>query len=186
MIYNKNIINHFKMNNLLDTMYIKRFCLPCNLDITNTKYLNKMNNCLCSEFNHIACIFRGKISNIKKNLNILSYGINKYSDSDGKKPSIHAEHDAISKLIPLKKKKKLESIDLLVIRVSRIYNIQMSKPCYNCIQTMKILPEKKGYKINNIYYSNNDGEIVKTNLKCLENSEYHYSKFYNRNKIDYN
>jgi len=170
------------MNKLLETMYIKRFCLPCNLDITNTKNLNKINNCLCSEFNHIACIFQGKVINMK-NLNILSFGINKYSDSDGKKPSVHAEYDAISKLLPLKKKKKLESIDILVIRVSRINTIQMSKPCYNCIQTMKILPEKKGYKINNIYYSNNEGDIVKTNIKCLDNTEYHFSKYYNRNKM---
>jgi len=170
------------MNNLLETMYIKRFCLPSNLDVTNTKYLNKVNTCLCSEFNHIACIFQGKVNNMK-NLNVLSFGINKYSDSDGKKPSIHAEYDAISKLLPLKKKKKLESIDILVIRVSRINNIQMSKPCYNCIQIMKILPEKKGYKINNIYYSDNNGEIIKTNIKCLDSTEYHFSKYYNRNKI---
>lgn len=170
------------MNKLLETMYFKRFCLPCNLDISNSTYLNKLNNCLCSEFNHVACIFQGKINNIKNKLNILSFGINKYSDSEGKKPSIHAEYDAISKLMPIKRKKKLEAIDILVIRVSRINNIQMSKPCFNCIQIMKTIPEKKGYKINNIYYSNNNGDIVKTNIKCLDNTEYHYSKYYNRNK----
>lgn len=169
------------MNKLLETMYIKRFCLPCNLDISNSKYINKFNNCIHSEYNHIACVFQGKISNVKNKFNILSFGINKYSDSEGKKPSIHAEYDAISKLVPLKKKKKLQTIDILVIRVSRINNIQMSKPCFNCIQIMKTMPEKKGYKINNIYYSNNDGDIIKTNLNYLDNTEYHYSKFYNKN-----
>jgi hypothetical protein len=171
------------MNNLLETMYIKRFCLPSELDIQNMnpKTINKICNCICSEYNHIACVYEGKIQNLKKNINILSFGINKYSDSDGKKPSIHAEYDAISKLIPLKRKKKLRSIDILVIRVSKLNNIQMSKPCYNCIQVMKTLPEKKGYKINNIYYSIDNGNIIKTNLKYLDNTEYHFSKYYSKN-----
>lgn len=171
------------MNDLLEMMYIKRFCLPSKLDINNTspKTVNKMCNCISSEYNHIACVYQGKIQNSKKNINILSFGINKYSDSEGKKPSIHAEYDAISKLIPLKRKKKLCPIDILVIRVSKLNNIQMSKPCYNCIQIMKTMPEKKGYKINNIYYSIDNEFIIKTNLKYLDNTEYHFSKYYNRN-----
>lgn len=172
------------MDSLLETMYLKRFCLPSNVDIENNNYLKNINNCLCGDSNHIACIFQGKVSYLKNKVNILSFGINKYNDFDCKKPSIHAEHNAINKLIPLKKKKKLESIDILVIRVSRSNNIQMSKPCFNCIQIMKILPEKKGYKINNIYYSDNNGTIIKTNIKCLENSEQHISKYY-RNYRNY-
>ncbi len=166
------------MNGLLETMYLKRFCLPSNLDVKNNTYINKINDCLCGDSNHIACVFQGKIGYLKNKLNILSFGINKYNDFDSRKPSIHAEHNAISKLLPLKKKKRLESIDILVIRVSRTNTIQMSKPCYNCIQIMKTLPEKKGYKINNIYYSDNHGDIIKTNIKCLENSEQHISKYY--------
>ncbi len=170
------------MNNLLETMYIKRFCLPSNLDTYSNRYVDSINNCICGDFNHIACIFQGKITPTKTKLNILCFGVNKYNDYEGKKPGIHAEHNAISKLMPLKRKKKLEPIDILVIRVSRINTIQMSKPCFNCIQIMKVLPEKKGYKINNIYYSDNNGEIIKTNVKCLENSEQHIPKYY-RNKI---
>jgi hypothetical protein len=166
------------MNNLLDKMYIKRFCLPSDIDIDNHKKLN-INSCLCGDSNHIACTLKGK--GVYGKVNILSYGINRYKDYDGKQPSIHAECDAIAKLIPLKRKKKLECIDLLVIRLSRINNLQMSKPCINCVQTMKIYPISKGYKINNIYYSDNNGNIIKTNLKSLENSEQHLSKFY-RNK----
>lgn len=47
---------------------------------------------------------------------------------------------------------------------------------------MKNLPEKKGYHIRNIYYSNENGDIIKSSLKHLENEELHYSKFFRRNK----
>ena len=115
--------------------------------------------------------------NLKK-ASVLSYGVNKMGDSKGMKPGIHAECDAIDKLIPLKKKKKLQNVSLLVIRLSGKNKLQSSKPCGNCIQTMKSLPEKKGYKIQNIYYSDTDGNIVKTTLKCLDNEEKHFSKYF--------
>jgi len=104
-------------------------------------------------------------------------------DSEGKKPGIHAECDAISKLMPLKNKQKLEAINLLVIRLTSKNKIQSSKPCYNCIETMKILPQKKGYKIENIYYSDADGNIIKTNLNKLDSEEKHYSRYFRRKSI---
>lgn len=118
--------------------------------------------------------------NLKK-VRILSYGINKMGDSDGLQPGIHAEHDAIKKLCPLKRKKKLENINMLVIRLSGKNKLQSSKPCINCIKIMKNLPPKLGYKIQHIFYSNENGEIVKTSLKNLEEEEPHYSRYY-RNK----
>lgn len=93
---------------------------------------------------------------------------------------IHAEHDAINKLKPLKRNKRLESINILVIRFSKNNKLQNSKPCANCIKIMKTLPQKKGYIIKNIYYSNNNGEIVKSNLNNLEKEELHYTRFYRR------
>lgn len=125
--------------------------------------------------------YKGK-GNIKK-ARILSFGVNQLGDTDGNTPGIHAECDAISKLIPLKPKKKLENINLLVIRLSTKNKIQCSKPCYNCIETMKILPPKIGYKINNIYYSESNGNIVKTTIKALEKEEKHYSQFYRRKML---
>ena len=104
-------------------------------------------------------------------------------DTTGLKPGIHAEHDAIRKLIPLKRNKKLVNINMLVIRLSGKNKLQSSKPCINCINTMKILPEKLGYKIQNVYYSNENEEIIKTSLKSLENEDKHYTRFY-RNKIN--
>ena len=120
--------------------------------------------------------------NLKK-ARVLSYGVNKMGGSDGLAPGIHAEYDAINKLVTLRKRKKLESVNLLVIRLSGKNKLQSSKPCSNCIDAMKILPEKKGYKIQNIYYSDSDGNIVKTTLSNLDNEEKHFSKYYkNKNK----
>ena len=124
--------------------------------------------------------YKGK-GNLKK-ARILSFGVNQMGDTHGNLPGIHAECDAISKLIPLKPRKKLENINLLVIRLSTKNKIQCSKPCYNCIETMKKLPPKIGYKINNIYYSDSTGNIVKTTIKTLEKEERHYSQ-YSRRKM---
>lgn len=99
-------------------------------------------------------------------------------DIKGNEPGIHAEHDAINKLKPLYRKKRLESINLLVIRFSKNNKLQNSKPCVNCIQNMKNLPEKKGYKIKNIYYSNDNGDIIKSSLQILESEKPHLSRFY--------
>jgi cytidine deaminase len=113
-----------------------------------------------------------------KKARVLSFGMNQMGDSYGIKPGIHAEQDAINKLQSLNNKKKLEPINLLVIRLSTKNSLQSSKPCANCIENMKILPVKKGYKIQNVYYSDNTGNIVKTTLTTLDNEEKHYSRFY--------
>jgi len=124
---------------------------------------------------------KGKNANLKKN-NILSYGFNMMGDDSKNDPGIHAEHDAINKLKPIRKKKHLHNVNILVVRLSKYNKLQNSKPCINCILHMKNLPEKKGYKIRNIYYSNEKGEIVKSSLHQLERENYHYSKFYRQHK----
>ena len=126
--------------------------------------------------------YKGK-GDLKK-ARILSFGVNQLGDTDGNTPGIHAECDAISKLIPLKPRKKLENINLLVIRLSPKNKIQCSKPCYNCIKTMKNLPPKIGYKIKNIYYSDSNGNIVKTTIKALEKEEKHYSQYSRRKMLN--
>ncbi len=95
---------------------------------------------------------------------------------DGLSPGIHAEHDALRKLLPLKPKKKLENINILVVRLSSKNKLQSSKPCANCIKVMKTLPKKLGYKIQNVYYSDINENIVKTNLHNLDNDDKHYSR----------
>lgn len=115
-------------------------------------------------------------------VSILSYGINQMGDCKGIKAGIHAEHDSIRKLLPLKRKKRLENINLLVIRLSGKNKLQLSKPCINCINMMKTLPPKLGYKIKDIYYSNENGDIVKSSIKNLENELPYYTRYY-RHKI---
>jgi cytidine deaminase len=126
--------------------------------------------------------YKGK-GDLKK-VRILSFGMNQMGDSKGKTPGIHAECDAILKLMSLKNKKKLESINLLVIRLSTKNKIQSSKPCSNCIETMKTLPQKKGYKIEHIYYSDEEGNIIKTTLNKLDSEEKHYSKYFRRKSLN--
>ena len=101
-------------------------------------------------------------------------------------PSVHAEHDALLRLPTLKNKKNLESINLLVIRVSVKNKLQGSKPCNDCIQKMRYIPESKGYKLKSIYYSNNAGQIVETNLANLENEPQHYTRYYKNMRLKSN
>jgi len=119
-----------------------------------------------------------------KKARILSFGVNQMGHTNGNTPGIHAEEDALSKLMPLKYKKRLEPINLLVIRLSSKNKLQSSKPCSNCIKLLSIIPKKKGYKIENVYYSDENGDIIKTNLQTLENSEQHYSKYYRNKQLD--
>lgn len=170
------------MSDIFETLFIKRFCLPSNIDVSTYDFHNqKALNCSCSNYNHAAAFYKGKNGILKKG-NILSYGFNMMGDSKGVEPGIHAEHDAINKLKPLERKKHLQSINILVIRLSKYNKIQNSKPCANCIEIMKTLPEKKGYRIRHIYYSNEHGEIIKSTLSNLEKEELHYSRFFRKNR----
>ena len=136
---------------------------------------------VCAEIIIIFHVFY-KGNGKKKKTKILSFGVNQM-DINKNMPGIHAECDAITKLISLKPKKKLENISILVIRVSPKNKIQSSKPCNNCIETMIHLPPKKGYIITNIYYSDISGNIIKSSLNNLKKEERHYSKFYKNQKI---
>ena len=64
-------------------------------------------------------------------------------DINGNEAGVHAEHDAINKLKPLERKNHLETINLLVIRISKHNKLLNSKPCANCIQNMKIFCERR-------------------------------------------
>lgn len=46
---------------MLDTLFLKRFCLPSDTDIglfENGEI--KISSCLCGSYNHAACIIQGK------------------------------------------------------------------------------------------------------------------------------
>jgi len=168
------------MNTIMDTMFLKRFCLPSNTDLDEFKNNNiKIRNCICGNYFHVSCAFQG-------NYNVLSYGMNKYTDSEGTLPSIHAEIDAILRLPFVKNKKKLIKINLLVIRFLKSGQLASSKPCFNCIQNMVYIPKKRGYKIEDIYYSENNETIIKTNInKLLNELNPHVSSYYRNNRSQY-
>ena len=167
------------MDNMIDRLCLKRLCLPSNTDIDllhNGKV--KSNLCNCDTSKHIAIVIKNGCD-----LNPLSYGFNTYDDSrsDG---TIHAEINAINNLIThAANKKRLTKIDILVIRTSKTGKIGMSKPCIKCIIDLSTLPQRKGYILKNIFYSNSEGLIVKTTLRSLiDNRDFHISRYYlNRN-----
>ena len=143
------------MDTLVDIMYKKRFGLQ-----TTT-----VSKCVCHEnttFYHIACCFE------KEGGKILSFGQNYFPlySEYYKIPtsSIHPERDAINKLPKIGRKKK---INMLVLRFTKSKQLTMSMPCSKCINNMKTLFPKKGYIVQNIYYSSHDGSIQKSNLSKI-------------------
>jgi len=173
------------MESLLDTMFIKRFYLPYNTNVDEILHKKQVetNLCQCGNYHHIACVFKanGEKHGIPHKMNIMSFGTNKYKDVEGLEPTIHAEQDVLSKL-PTIKNKKTVYINMLVVRFTKYRNTGPSKPCYECINAMNKIPESKGYKIQRIYYSDYDGKIIKTNLKNLQNSQPHYTRFHKDRK----
>lgn len=46
---------------ILDTLFIKRFCLPCNSNIDSYEVGDStISPCFCGTYNHAACLLRGK------------------------------------------------------------------------------------------------------------------------------
>ena len=86
-----------------------------------------------------------------------------YYNHDG--TSVHAEKDLFDKLLSQKKMKK---INILVVRFTKNGVLGMSKPCDKCIQFLSVFPQRKGYTINKVYYSDQNGNIIKSNLRKLQ------------------
>lgn len=86
--------------------------------------------------------------------------------------STHAEIDALNKLLKLKiskkDKRKYEKMDLLVVRLSKtIGRLGISRPCYHCLSTLM----NSDIEIKYVYYSTNDGRIVREKFKDMIESE---------------
>ena len=83
----------------------------------------------------------------------------------------HAEMDVIRKIYnnkTLNTNKRIDKFDVLVIRVSKFGKLGSSRPCYHCINSMMNTPI---LKINYVYYSTNDGIIVREKLDKMLNSD---------------
>jgi hypothetical protein len=172
----------------LDELYIKRYCLPSDINIESYKDGETKHNprFLCGNYSHIACIFTGNGKNIQeergKKINILCYGMNRYADTEGKLPTIHAEYDAINKLPPVQKKKKTpQKCHIFIARISKTRKFGISKPCRHCIINMCKLPEQRGYRIQNVYYSGHDDDIVQTTIsELIDENQHHHTRYYRK------
>ncbi|MCH9715601.1 MAG: hypothetical protein K0U52_00740 [Gammaproteobacteria bacterium] len=79
--------------------------------------------------------------------------------STNKASTIHAEQDLMRKLYRMFKRRKLVSVrkvDILVIRLSSSGKLGMSRPCSECVKTLKHSP----VPIGKVYYSSREGNIV--------------------------
>ena len=83
----------------------------------------------------------------------------------------HAEMDAISKLPPNYNRRKRREIDLIVIRVDRFGCLKASKPCFMCVKHLNRLNIASGYRVGNVYYSTEDGNVTSCKFSDLLNDE---------------
>ena len=79
--------------------------------------------------------------------------------------SIHAEVDALKYYYP-KQKDLRKGICLVSLRFSRDGTLRNAKPCRNCVKFMKTITKKRGYNINYVIYSTEEG-FVKISLRDL-------------------
>ena len=85
---------------------------------------------------------------------ILTIGINYFVNEIHPKSTVHAEVDALFKYKNINKRKLNDKcIDIIVIRTNKNMKLINSKPCLNCLNIIK------KFKINKIYYSDENGNI---------------------------
>lgn len=167
---------------LVNMLYQKRFCLPCNIDLSNIHKIHLQDYHL---YNHIAVVFeKGKIKQneediyFSKNIkNIISIGVNINGDNLGKQQGTHAEISVLKKL-PIRYLKKKKPLCMFITRINKNGKLKNSKPCKNCILTLQNLIQTRGFKLKTIYYTNQDSEIIKTTLDELSMDEMYVTSFY--------
>lgn len=101
------------------------------------------------------------------NNKICTRGINDSyrSPRNGSEFKIHAEMDAVDKLnfareIKKRKKREILVVDLFVIRANKNGELKNSKPCQQCLNYINQRRKLIGFKINYIYYSNENSDII--------------------------
>jgi hypothetical protein len=160
--------------------------LPVNrisvyMDNLISQLANKRTETHTCATNHAAYLVRpgGKSH---KSFNPAYYGKNYYQLDYA---TTHAEMDVISKVskqhTERKRKKNKRVYNLIVIRVSKSgCCLGNSAICGQCINGIISAPDRYGIRIKKIYYSNIDGEMVKTTPNKLSKIETPYvSSFFN-------
>jgi hypothetical protein len=135
-------------------------------------------NLITSLINIYRVVFYRKNSN--SNINIISFGENSHREVYcGCTYHFHAEMEAVTRLPKLPKGKK-KVIDIIVIRVDSNYNLKNSKPCAKCMEYLNNVNQRGHYKINKVYYSNENGLIVMEKFnKMYQIGNYRCSKRFN-------
>lgn len=154
-------------------MYTKRFYLPKN----SCSCTFKERDVIGQEYKHACCIYISGKGTMGKN-NYLAYGDNTSSSKFEYIANDHAEINALKKLKPRDKTKKLRGIDLVVVKVNKSGKLLNSKPCADCIEKMDRIPSTFGYYINRIFYSTAEGTIIKTNLRRLKREDKYISSYF--------
>ena len=130
---------------------------------------------------------------------MVKYGENNYRNGtpNGRNASINTEHSEIAALKQLKyvtrrgkdrknksrRGKKFKNLDLVVIRINKSgTHLGVSNMCERCVIGAATIPQKYGYRIKNVIYSNSDGSFSKAKLADLVHDDHqHISKFYREN-----
>lgn len=73
----------------------------------------------------------------------------------------------------MERKSRLTKVSLVVIRINKRGELKYSRPCINCLKRLQYL-RNYGYNLSNVYYSNEDGEMVNEKFSDLINSEDQY------------
>jgi hypothetical protein len=90
----------------------------------------------------------------------------------------HAEIDAMLKLPRRRKIHKHQIISMVIIRINNSGTLKNSKPCYNCLMKLQKL-YLFGYNLCNIYYSDENGKIIKKKyIDLLNEQNKHISRSY--------
>tara|TARA_B100000900_G_scaffold149053_1_gene126513 strand:+ start:124 stop:567 length:444 start_codon:yes stop_codon:yes gene_type:complete len=144
---------------MVSTLNISNLCWK-NIDKCvhvkdSTIYCGNGKQCLC------ACIVDAKDKSCH---NILSIGFNKYNTHNRTRiehpGNCHAEVDACMRLKFNEEPQKKKKVNLIVFRSNSKKNrLLLAKPCNNCIRTMYYLIHKKGYILNSVYYTDDNGNI---------------------------
>lgn len=95
--------------------------------------------------------------------------------------AIHAEEMAIDK-IHFKKARKIINVSIIVIRITLsstidCYHLANSRPCIACMHKINNTTPL-GFRINNVYFSDNNGNILRYKLRDIIKEKQHVSKFY--------
>ena len=86
----------------------------------------------------------------------------------------------LDRLYKYKSKRKVKKdIDLIVIRIGKLGDLKDSRPCGKCLEHLYNL---KTFRIKYIYYSTNDGTIIRAKFTDLyeRRDEYHTRWLQNR------